>query len=163
MIAHRTILKNAALAVAADAGILAYCVEHFGRGLAINVGAYPNGVPEAKDSPWLWIRPKEENDAVNADQTFTACFTVGGCVLGPSGEKVVINELTPRTKEANGVTVNGGNLIVEDLRDMIVAVLRDSMLGAPIVAVRRTENDISHFPLEWAEFFIDFFEPADLA
>lgn len=37
-------------------------------------------------------------------------------------------------------------------------VVRNAKAGARVVAMRRVENDIAHFPLEWAEFFVDYFE-----
>lgn len=158
MISHRQIMNNAAIAVRDSANVLEYCKDNFGRGIDINVGAYAQGIPTAEDSPFLWIQPKEENEAVNQDETFTVRFTVGGCVKGEGGEKVIMNRITQRTLEQNGLTLNGGNAIVENLRDIIMEVVRNAKAGARVVAMRRVENDIAHFPLEWAEFFVDYFE-----
>lgn len=149
-------------AVRDSADVLAYCLEHFGRGLAVHVGAYPCGVPGEEDSPFLWIQPKDENNEVNEDQTFTVRLVVGGCVKGPDGESVINNVITERTKTANGLVVNGGNLIVEDLRDIVLRVVRDAKVGAIVAKIRRDENDISHFPLEWANVYVDYFEPESL-
>lgn len=55
MISHRTIMNNAAIAVRDSNDVLAYCQQHFGRGIDINVGAYAQGIPSAEDSPFLWI------------------------------------------------------------------------------------------------------------
>ena len=162
MISHRAIMANVAQAVAADAGVLEYCIEHFGRGLACHVGAYAQGVPGAEDSPFLWITPEGENEDQHQDETFTVRMVVGGCVTGPEGQKVITNVVTPRTEMQNGVTVNGGNAVVEDLRDMILAIVRETKAGARVSAIRRTENDIAHFPLEWAEVHVDYFEPEEL-
>lgn len=52
---HRQIMTNAAEAVADSAEVLDFCVEHFGRGLDINVGAYAQCIPTEDDSPFLWI------------------------------------------------------------------------------------------------------------
>lgn len=162
MISHRQIMNNAATAVRDSADVLEYCKTNFGRGIDINVGAYAQGIPSAEDSPFLWIQPKEENEALNQDETFTVRFTVGGCVKGEGGEKVIMNRITERTSEQNGLTLNGGNAVVENLRDRIMEVVRDAKAGARVVAMRRVENDIAHFPLEWAEFFVDYFEAETL-
>ena len=162
MISHRTIMANAAQAVANSADVLGYCRENFGRGLAVHVGAYAQGVPDDRDSPFLWITPVEENEAVNEDETFTVRMVVAGCVKGPDGEQYIENVVVPRTAAANGLTVNGGNTIVEDLRDMIIPIVRNAKAGARVRAIRRQENDIAHFPLEWAEFFVSYLEPESL-
>ena len=160
MISHRSVMAAAGAAVRDSADVLNYCLQHFGRGLAVHVGAYAQGVPGIEDSPFLWIIPQEENEAVNEDQVFTVRMTVGGAVKGESGEKVITNVVTPRTDAANGLTVNGGNKIVEDLRDIIIGVVRNAKAGAR--AIRREENDIAHFPLEWASIFVEYFEPESL-
>lgn len=162
MISHRTIMTNAAQAIAGSADVFNYCLENFGRGLAVHVGAYAQGVPDEKDSPFLWIIPVEENEAVNEDETFTVRMVVAGCVKGPDGEQYIENVIIPRTAAANGLTVNGGNKIVEDLRDMIIPIVRNAKAGARVRAIRRQENDIAHFPLEWAEFFVSYLEPESL-
>ena len=162
MISHRSVMAAAGAAVRDSEAVLEYCLQHFGRGLDVHVGAYAQGVPNVKDSPFLWIIPKEENEEVNEDKTFMVMMVVGGEVKGPSGEKVITNVITPRTDAANGLTVNGGNAIVEDLRDIIIGVVRNAKAGARVKTIRREENDIAHFPLEWAVIYIEYFEPESL-
>ena len=162
MISHRSVMAAAGAAVRDSEAVLYYCIAHFGRGLAVHVGAYAQGIPGISDAPFLWIIPQEENEAVNEDEVFTVRMTVGGAVKGSGGEKVITNVVTPRTAEANGLTVNGGNAIVEDLRDIIIGVVRNAKAGARVRAIRREENDIAHFPLEWATIFIEYFEPESL-
>lgn len=162
MISHRSVMAAAGAAVRDSVAVLEYCIANFGRGLAVHVGAYAQGVPGIEDSPFLWIIPQEENEEVNEDKVFTVRMTVGGAVKGPGGEKVITNVVTPRSAEGNGLTVNGGNAIVEDLRDIIIGVVRNAKAGARVRAIRREENDIAHFPLEWATIFIEYFEPESL-
>ena len=162
MISHRTVMTNAAQAVADSADVLAYCITNFGRGIAVHVGAYAQCIPNEDDSPFLWITPVEENEAVNEDEIFTVRMVVGGCVKGPDGEKYIENVITERTASANGLTVNGGSKVIEDLRDMIIPIVRNARAGARVSAIRRQENDIAHFPLDWAEFFISYYEPESL-
>lgn len=162
MISHRSVMAAAGAAVRDSVAVQEYCIANFGRGLAVHVGAYAQGVPGIEDSPFLWIIPQDENEAVNEDEVFTVRMTVGGAVKGPGGEKVITNVVTPRTSDANGLTVNGGNAIVEDLRDIIIGVVRNAKAGARVRAIRREENDIAHFPLEWATIFIEYFEPESL-
>lgn len=164
MKSHREILTAAATAVMESAEIAAYCAEHFGRALAINVGAYPNGIPGENDSPFLWITPsdREESEDLAADEVFVARMVVGGCVLGANGEKVIEHVIRERTETENGLTVNGGNEIVETLRDMIADVIKDARAGAIVSGIAREENDLSHFPLEWATFYVTYFEPEAL-
>lgn len=162
MISHREIMIRLAEAIQVSDEVAAYCREHFGRGLAINVGAYPSGIPGEDDSPFLWIQPKEENEEVAVDQTFTVRLVVAGLVKGPNGEKVIADIRAERTETSNGLTVNGGNKVVEDLRDLILAKVRAAKCGAILQRIRREENDISHFPLEWATMFVEFTEPESL-
>lgn len=163
MISHRQIMNNAATAVCNSTDVLNYCVEHFGRGLDVHVGAYAQAVPGEKDAPFLWIMPKDENEALKEDDLFSVLFCVGGLVKGENGEKVIENVVTPRTASANGLTLNGGNAIVEDLRDIIMRIVRNANAGAIVNRIRREENDISHFPLEWALFYVEYLEPESLA
>lgn len=164
MKSHREILTAAATAVMESAEIAAYCTEHFGRALAINVGAYPSGIPGENDSPFLWITPsdREESEAVAADEVFVARFVVAGCVKGDAGERVIERVIRERTETENGLTVNGGNEIVETLRDMIAEVVINAKAGAVVSAIAREENDLSHFPLEWATCYVTYFEPEAL-
>ena len=104
MISHRQIMNNAATAVCNSADVLNYCVQHFGRGLDVHVGAYAQGRPGEKSSPFLWITPIEENEALKEDDLFSVMFCVGGLVKGENGEKVIENVVTPRTASANGLT-----------------------------------------------------------
>ncbi|MBO7685762.1 MAG: hypothetical protein J6V72_05230 [Kiritimatiellae bacterium] len=163
MISHRQIMNNAATAVCNNVDVLNYCVQHFGRGLDVHVGAYAQVRPGEKNSPFLWITPIEENEALKEDDLFSVMFCVGGLVKGENGEKVIENVVTPRTASANGLTLNGGNAIVEDLRDIIMRIVRNAHAGAIVNRIRREENDISHFPLEWATFYVEYLEPESLA
>lgn len=163
MIAHRQIMINLAEAIRQSADVATYCSQHFGRALSIHVGAYPDGIPGEKDSPYLWIyAANDENDIVAADETFMVCMEVGGCVQGENGERKISRVIAERTAAVNGLTVNGGNEVVENLRDMILAIVRDVRAGAYISRLWRLENDISHFPLEWAVIFAEFNEPEAL-
>jgi hypothetical protein len=104
----------------------------------------------------------EQNEALKEDDLFSVMFCVGGLVKGENGEKVIENVVTPRTASANGLTLNGGNAIVEDLRDIIMRIVRNAHAGAIVNRIRREENDISHFPLEWAVFYVEYLEPESL-
>lgn len=111
----------------------------------------------------MWIIPDPtENESVNTDEQFSVYMVVGGCVKGADGEQKIETVGVVRSATANGLKINGGNKIVEDLRDMILGIIRDAKAGARVIRMRRTENDISHFPLEWAEFGVDYEEPESL-
>ena len=159
MTAHRQLMVNMGTAVRDSADVLSFAVGNFGRGLAVNVGAYAAGLPSEKDTPFLWLFAEPtDNEVVNADETFTVHGVVGCCVLGPDGEKKITNTVTERTAAANGLTVNGGNAIVEELRDLVLKAILSVGVGAISERVRLVENDISHFPLDWAEFEIYYRE-----
>ena len=163
MTSHRSILRNLALAIQRSEAVADYCRRHFGRALAINVGAYANGIPDESKSPFLWIHAADdENESVGSDDTFTVRLVVAGCVKGPDGEQYVEELVYPRTATQNGLVVNGGNVVVEDLRDLIIGIVRDAKAGAYPVRIRRDENDISHFPLEWAVIYVEYNEPEAL-
>lgn len=159
MTAHRQLMINMGTAARDSAAVRSFAVEKFGRGLAVNVGAYAAGIPSENDAPFLWIYAEAlDNELVNADETFTVHGVVGCCVRGADGERKITNVVTERTSAANGLTVNGGNATVEDLRDLILRAILNAGVGAIPERVRLVENDISHFPLEWAEFEIDYRE-----
>ena len=163
MKSHRQILTRLAETIQASEAVAAYCREHFGRGLAINVGAYANGIPSEGDSPFLWIHAADdENESGQTDETFTVRAVVAGCVKGTDGETFIEDVRAERTETANGLTVNGGNQIVEDLRDLIIGIIRKAKAGAFVSRIRREENDISHAPLEWAVIYIEYSEPEAL-
>ena len=159
MTAHRQLMVNMGTAVRDSSDVLSFAIQNFGRGIGVNVGAYAAGLPSENDAPFLWLFAEPtDNEVVNADETFTVHGVVGCCVLGPDGEKKITNALTERTATANGLTVNGGNAIVEELRDLILKAILGVGVGAIPERVRLVENDISHFPLDWAEFQIDYRE-----
>lgn len=163
MTAHRQILNNVATAIAESEAVRDFCVTNFGRGLAVHVGAYAAAVPGEKEAPFCWITPEEENEATKEDDLFTMRVVIGGLVKGSGGEKVITNVVTERTDTANGLTLNGGNAIVEELRDIILVIVRNANAGAIVNRIRREENDISHFPLEWALFHVEYLEPDSLS
>lgn len=61
------------------------------------------------------------------------------------------------------MTINGTNAVIEELRDIIAGVVRNARAGARVVAMRREENDLGHFPLEWSTFYVDYFEEEALS
>lgn len=165
MTAHRQIMNNIATAIADSEDVRAYCVAQFDRALAVHVGAYAAAVPGEDEAPFCWITPApdEENEATKEDDLFTVRIVVGGLVKGPQGEKVIINTVRERTATANGLTLNGGAQTVEDLRDMILGLVRNAHAGAIVNRIRREENDIAHFPLEWATMYVEYLEPESLS
>jgi len=163
MTSHRSIMTNLATAIQASTDVANYCYRHFGRALAINVGAYANGIPDENDSPFLWIHAADdENEQVGSEDAFSVRVVVAGCVKGPDGERYIENKVVERSASVNGLTINGGNVIVEDLRDMIIGIVRTAKAGAFPIRIRREENDISHAPLEWAVIYIEYNEPEAL-
>lgn len=163
MRAHREIMTNVANVIQQSIEVANYCFEHFGRALAINVGAYANGVPDESESPFLWIHAADdENESVGSEDSFVVRMVVAGCVKGPDGERYIENVVVPRSASVNGLTLNGGNKIVEDLRDMIVGIVKNANAGAFPIKIRREENDISHAPLEWAVIYVEYNEPEAL-
>lgn len=163
MTAHRQIMNNIATAIAESEAVRDFCIENFGRGLAVHVGAYAAAVPGEREAPFCWITPQDENEATKDDDLFTVRIVIGGLVKGPSGEKVITNVVIERTETDNGLTLNGGNAIVEDLRDLILVLVRNAKAGAIVNRIRREENDIAHFPLEWATFYVEYLEPDSLS
>lgn len=150
-------------AIQASTDVADYCIRHFGRALAINVGAYAAGIPDESDSPILWIHAADdENEQVGTEDSFTVRVVVAGCVKGADGEQYIEDVRVKRTATTNGLTVNGGNAIVEDLRDMVIGIARGAKAGAFPIRIRREENDISHAPLEWAVIYIEYNEPEAL-
>lgn len=163
MTAHRQILNNLATAIAESEAVRDFCVESFGRGLAVHVGAYAAAVPGERDAPFCWLTPREENEATKEDDLFFVRVVVGGLVKGEGGEKVIENVVVERTATANGLTLNGGNAVVESLRDLVMEIARNANAGAIVNRIRREENDIAHFPLEWATMYIEYLEPDGLS
>ena len=164
MLCHRQILVAAGAAVRDSTAVLNECVASFGCGLSVHVGAYPDGIPGAHDAPFLWLFADADIDSseTNSDSVFTIHGIVGACVVDASGEKRICDVVTPRTASANGLAVNGGNAAVEALRDKCLCAIREAKCGAIVSTTRRRENDVSHYPLEWAALEVDFLEPESL-
>lgn len=162
MTSHRQIMTNLGTDICASESVKNLCISSFGRGLEVVISSYAQGIPEEEEAPFLWIHAQNENELVAADETFTVRCVLGCVVENSDGERMICNRVTERTNESNGLVIAGANKTVEDLRDAIIAVVRDSRPGAIIDKIRVTENDLSHFPLEWAEFEVDFTEPEAL-
>ena len=139
-------------AVRDSEAVRAFCVENFGRGLAVHICAYAAAIPGEGDAPFLWLYPEPiEDELKNADKTFAVHGIIGCCVKGESGEKKIVETVTERTATANGLTISGAGDTVDALRELCIAAIRAKKCGAIQTAIRQTEADISHFPLEWAE------------
>ena len=101
MTSHRDILTGLARAIQASTDVADYCRRNFGRALAINVGAYAQGIPNESHSPFLWIHAADdENESVGSEDTFTARLVVAGCVKGEAGENYIENVVAERTETA---------------------------------------------------------------
>ena len=139
--------------------VRAFCVDNFGRGLAVHICAYAAAIPGEGDAPFLWLYPEPIDDELkNADKTFAVHGIVGCCVKGENGEKKIVETVTERTATANGLTISGAGDTVDALRELCIDAIRAKKCGAIQTAIRQTEADISHFPLEWAEFLFEFTE-----
>jgi hypothetical protein len=136
-----------------------FCVDNFGRGLAVHICAYAAAIPGEGDAPFLWLYPEPIDDELkNADKTFAVHCIVGCCVKGESGEKKIVETVTERTATANGLTISGAGDTVDALRELCIAAIRAKQCGAIQTRIAQTEADISHLPLEWAEFLFEFTE-----
>lgn len=168
MTSHRSIMVNAATAVRDSLDVKTAAVSAFGKGLLVIVGAYPgtedeSGIPGKDAAPFLWMFADGDNEEKAVDQTFRVRCVVAACVTDANGGCVISSTVTARTDSANGLIVNGGNKTVEDFRDTLIGVIRDAHAGAIVQRIRKTENDVSHYPLEWAEFDIEYMEPETLS
>lgn len=156
---HRQIMVAMGEAVRDATAVRDFCIQKFGRGLEVQVCAYAAAIPGEADAPFLWLSPEPITDELkNADKTFAVHCIVGCIVKGENGEKKIVETITPRTVSANGLIVNGGGDTVDALRTLIIAAIRATQCGAIQTAITQTEADISHFPLEWAEFLFEFTE-----
>ena len=156
---HRQIMVAMGEAVRDAEAVRAFCVDNFGRGLAVHICAYAAAIPGEGDAPFLWLYPEPTDDELkNADKTFAVHCIVGCCVKGESGEKKIVETVTKRTATANGLTISGAGDTVDALRELCIAAIRAAKCGAIQTRVAQTEADISHLPLEWAEFLFEFTE-----
>lgn len=156
---HRQIMVAMGEGVRDSTAVRDFCVGHFGRGLAVHICAYAAAIPGEGDAPFLWLFPEPIDDELkNADKTFTVHGIVGCCVKGENGEKKIVETVTERTATANGLTISGAGDTVDALRELCIGAIRAKQCGAIQTAIRQTEADISHFPLEWAEFLFEFTE-----
>lgn len=146
-------------AVRDSEAVCQFCVNNFGRGLAVHICAYAAAIPGEGDAPFLWLYPEPiEDELKNADKTFAVHCIIGCCVKGESGEKKIAVTVTERTATANGLTISGAGDTVDALRELCIAAIRAKQCGAIQTRIAQTEADISHLPLEWAEFLFEFTE-----
>lgn len=156
---HRQIMVAMGEAVRDSEEVRAFCVDNFGRGLAVHICAYAAAIPGEGDAPFLWLYPEPiEDELKNADKTFAVHCIIGCCVKGESGEKKIVETVTERTATANGLTISGAGDTVDALRELCIAAIRAKKCGAIQTRIAQTEADISHLPLEWAEFLFEFTE-----
>ena len=156
---HRQIMVAMGEAVRDSTAVRDFCVGHFGRGLAVHICAYAAAIPGEGDAPFLWLYPEPiEDELKNADKTFAVHCIIGCCVKGESGEKKIAVTVTERTATANGLTISGAGDTVDALRELCIAAIRAKQCGAIQTRIAQTEADISHLPLEWAEFLFEFTE-----
>ena len=156
---HRQIMVAMGEAVRDNEAVRQFCVDNFGRGLAVHICAYAAAIPGEGDAPFLWLYPEPiEDELKNADKTFAVHGIVGCCVKGENGEKRIAETVTPRTATANGLTISGAGDTVDALRELCIAAIRAAKCGAIQTRIAQTETDISHLPLEWAEFLFEFTE-----
>ena len=156
---HRQIMVAMGEGVRDSEAVRAFCVNNFGRGLAVHICAYAAAIPGEGDAPFLWLYPEPIDDELkNADKTFAVHCIVGCCVKGENGEKKIAVTVTERTATANGLTISGAGDTVDALRELCIGAIRAKQCGAIQTAIRQTEADISHLPLEWAEFLFEFTE-----
>lgn len=159
---HRQIMINVGQEIADSEEIADASVARFGRPLLVQIGACPSQIPDAKDAPFLWIHADDvESERVAADEVFTVRCVLGGTPKGENGENIIVRTIKERTADENGLMVctNGD---VEELRDIIIEAVREACAGAILRRVRIEENDLAHYPLDWAIFYIEYEEPEAL-
>lgn len=156
---HRQIMVDMGKGVRDSEAVRAFCVEHFGRGLDVRVCVYAAAKPAEGDAPFVILYPEPvEDELKNADKTFAVHCCLGCCVKGEEGEKKIVKTVTERTDSANGLVISGADDTVDALRALIIDAIRAKQCGAIQTAIRQEEADVSHFPLEWADFSFEFTE-----
>ena len=159
---HEDIKLAVARAIANSEEIRAYCVENFGRGLAVIVNVYgAEGHPGEKEAPFCWLYSDGTNDSGFVDEeTFEIVCVVGAVDPSPAPSR---NVLAERTATRNGLQVAGIAAQVEALRELIYNVVNSGSYGAIFRTATRTEADVADYPLEWAEMRLSFFEPETIS
>lgn len=157
MTTHAQIKINAADAIAQSEDVRAFCVEHFGRGALVIVDWYgAEGAPGVKESPYVFLYSSGESETGHVDEeTFEFSIEIGGVASRhPSREAQGV-----RTESANGLVVNGCAALLEELRGIIVDILKSGAFGASLRSVAFDESSTVGFPLEWCAIRCTFFEP----
>lgn len=160
MLAHHTIMRNLANALAASTAIKTACVTAYGRGVLVQLNAYGvEGLPSVDDCPFLFIFADGENESGNevAEATFEVIVTAGvaSATEGASDK----SEVTARTTSANGLTVVGIADKAEDLLIQALAVIAATQCGAVQRKVTISSSGTLDFPLQWSKARINFYEP----
>lgn len=155
---HETIKLNVAEAIANSEAVREFCVEHFGRGLAVIVNSFgAEGSPGEREAPFCWIYSDGTNEIGFVDeQTFEFVIVVGALDDQAAPTRRVY---AARTATANGIQVNGIAGEVEALRELVYAVVNQCGPGAILRTATRTEAGVADYPLEWAELRLSYFEP----
>lgn len=158
---HAQIKSNLARAICEDDAVRDFCVEKFGRGALVIVDWYgAQGVPGVKEAPFVFIYSADENDAGFVDEeTFTVHVVCGG-VSGSDKPERSVHE--SRTATTNGIVVNGISAEMEELRNLVEAVVVRGGLGAVARTFTRVESSTAEWPLEWAKLNVEFFEPSTM-
>ena len=156
-VTHAQIKRNVAEAFAASEEVRAFCVEHFGRGALVIVDWFgSDGAPGVNQAPYILLYSTGDNQTGHVDEeTFEFSIEIGGVASRfPSRE-----EQDTRTATANGLVVNGCAALLEELRGILVGILKSGGFGASLRSVTFDESSTVSFPLEWCSISCEFFEP----
>jgi hypothetical protein len=93
------------------------------------------------------------------EETFDFCIVFG--VVDPS-KSPRTKVLMKRTADSSGLVVSGMAAEVEHVREMILAIVSESVHGAIFRSASRTESNMSDYPLEWAKLRVSYAEPDTL-
>lgn len=159
MTSHASIKAAVAEAIRASEDVRAFCVEHFGRGALVIVDWFgAEGAPGEREAPYVFLYSTGENQTGQVDEeTFEFSIEIGGVAAGMVGPPRTVS--SARTATENGMVVNGCAAELEELRTIVVGILKSGAFGASLRSVTLSESSVITYPLEWSSIRCEFFEP----
>ena len=150
IVTHASIKESVARAFASSKDVASFCVQNFGQPALVIVDWFgAEGAPSEREAPYIFLYSTGENMTGHVDEeTFEFYIEIGA-----------VASARPVRTSQNGLVVNGCAAIMEELRAILVGILKDGAFGASLRSVTFAESSTMSYPLEWSSIRCEFFEP----
>ena len=160
IVTHASIKESVARAFASSKVVASFCVQNFGRPALVIVDWFgAEGAPSEREAPYIFLYSTGENTTGHVDEETFEFYVEIGAV---ASARPVRTSQSARTASENGLVVNGCAALMEELRAILVGILKAGAFGASLRSVTFAESSTMSYPLEWSSIRCEFFEPESI-